>query len=278
MQQNKIGIIGNGFVGNALYVNFKEKYNTLVYDKDPTKSVNTYHDTINCDIVFVCLPTPMKSAEGGDCNLSIIQSFFQDLPANIKSLFVIKSTVPVGTTKSLKQLRPDLRIIHNPEFLTAINAAKDFKNSYRNVIGGTREEAQPLLQLMQEMFPQASNYVVDSNESEMIKYFANTYLATKVAYFNMVYDMCKKLDANYKNVVDGVCSDTRIGFSHTSVPGYDGDRGFGGTCFPKDINALIKTYESLNMDCDILKEVWQYNKKIRTNWDWADSKSAVSGE
>jgi UDPglucose 6-dehydrogenase len=278
MQTNKIGIIGNGFVGNALYLNFKDKYTTSVYDKDLNRSINTYEETINSNIIFVCLPTPMKSAEGGECNLSIIEGFFKSLPKNLDGLFVIKSTVPVGTTKRVQELRSDLKIAHNPEFLTAINAASDFKNSYRNIVGGKPEEIQPLLSLMQDMFPQATNYVVDSNESEMIKYFANTYLATKVAYFNMIYDMCNKLDANYRNVIEGVCSDTRIGFSHTSVPGYDGDRGFGGTCFPKDINALIKTYENLNLDCGILKEVWEYNKKIRSNWDWSNNISATLSE
>jgi UDPglucose 6-dehydrogenase len=275
MKINSIGIIGNGFVGNALYINFKDKYKTLVYDSNPVRSLNSLEETLNSEMVFICLPTPMVSAEGGECNLSIINNFFVSLPKNLECIFVIKSTVPVGTTTQLKSLRPDLKIIHNPEFLTAANAANDFKNSYRNVIGGDKKDAQILVNLLQEMFPKAINIVVSSDESEMIKYFANTFLTTKVAYFNMMYDLCEKYGANYYNVVDGVCSDTRIGYSHSKVPGPDGDRGFGGTCFPKDINSLIHIFEQNNLNCDILKEIWNYNKQIRNNWDWTNSKSAV---
>lgn len=275
MLTNNIGIIGNGFVGNALYLNFKEKYQTKVYDAVKEKCLNSLNEVLESDFIFVCLPTPMKDAEGAECNLSIINNFFESIPQNNKGLFIIKSTVPIGTTKSLKSKRPDLNIIHNPEFLTAVNAANDFKNSYRNVVGGKKEDCVKLVNLLKDMFPNAQNIVVSSDESEMIKYFANTFLATKVAYFNMMHDLCEKLDANYSNVIQGVCSDERIGYSHSKVPGPDGDKGFGGTCFPKDINSLIKTYEQNGLHYDILKQIWEYNKKIRKNWDWANSKSAV---
>lgn len=275
MQINSVGIVGNGFVGNALYVNFKNKYNTKVYDLIKNKSLHSLEEVLQCKYVFICLPTPMKSAEGAECNLSILEKFINNLPLNSKSLFVIKSTVPIGTTANIKKNRPDLRIVHNPEFLTAINAANDFNNSYRNVIGGNKEDCELLEELLKDMFPDSLNLIVSSDESEMIKYFANTFLATKVAYFNMVHDLCTKLGTNYENVVNGVCSDERIGYSHSKVPGPDGDKGFGGTCFPKDINSLIKTYEKNDVNCDILKEIWNYNKKIRQHWDWAESKSAV---
>jgi len=278
MPINSIGIVGNGFVGNALYVNFKDKYNTKVYDSLQERCFNTLEEVLDCDYVFVCLPTPMKSAEGAECNLSILNNFINNIPLNNKSLFIIKSTVPIGTTKNFKSLRPDLKIVHNPEFLTAANAANDFKNSYRNIIGGELEDCKYLAQLLSDMFPNATNLLVSSDESEMIKYFANTFLAVKVAYFNMMYDLCIDINANYDNIVQGVCSDERIGYSHSKVPGPDGDRGFGGTCFPKDINSLIKTYEQRGLNCDIIKEVWKQNKNIRKNWDWAVSKSAVLGE
>lgn len=278
MPTNKIGIVGNGFVGNAVFLNFKNKYDTKIYDVIKEKSLNTLEDVFDCNFVFVCLPTPMKNAEGAECNLSIINDFINNIPLNSKPLFVIKSTVPVGTTLAFKKKRPDLRFVHNPEFLTAVNAVNDFKNSYRNIIGGEKQDCEELVNLLKEMFPKAINVVVSSDESEMIKYFANTFLATKVAYFNMMHDLCDKLGAEYSNVVAGVCSDERIGFSHSMVPGPDGDRGFGGTCFPKDINSLIKTFEQNDLNCDILRNTWEYNKKIRKNWDWSNSKSAVLKE
>lgn len=278
MPTDKIGIVGNGFVGNALFLNFKNKYDTKIYDIIKEKSLNTLEEVFDCNFVFICLPTPMKSAEGAECNLSIINQFINNIPLNNKALFIIKSTVPIGTTSNFKKKRPDLKIIHNPEFLTAVNAVNDFKNSYRNVIGGERQDCEELVRVLKQMFPKAINVIVSSDESEMIKYFANTFLATKVAYFNMMSDLCSKLGAEYFNVVTGVCSDERIGFSHSMVPGPDGDRGFGGTCFPKDINSLIKTFEQNHLNCDILKSTWEYNKKIRKNWDWSNSKSAVLKE
>lgn len=271
----KIGVIGNGFVGNAVFQNVKEKYEAFVYDEMPERRKNTLEETINSDLIFVCLPTPMISAEGGDCNLSILRNFFKGLPHNLKGIFIIKSTVPIGTTKSIQQLRPDLNIVHNPEFLTAANAVQDFKNSERNVVGGEYTNAKIVADFLQELLPNAKSIIVSSDESESIKYFANTFLATKVAFFNYIYDISLKLGMNYDSIISGVCTDSRIGYSHTKIPGPDGDRGFGGTCFPKDINALINTFEKLGLENEILKEVWEYNKKIRKDWDWANSKSAV---
>ena len=90
----------------------------------------------------------------------------------------------------------------------------------------------------------------------------------KVAYFNKIYDLCQNLGMNYDNVREGIVSDSRIGKSHSKVPGIDGDRGFGGTCFPKDINSLIIQMESSGVVAEILREVWKYNQKIRTVIDW----------
>jgi UDPglucose 6-dehydrogenase len=274
----KIGIIGNGFVGNAVYQNVKEKFNTLVYDKDESRSLNALLDTVSCDLVFVCLPTPMKQAEGGECNLSIIENFFKELPTELNGIFIIKSTVPIGTTKRLQDIRKDLRIVHNPEFLTAINAVEDFKKSERNVIGGETRDTIAVAEFLETLLPKAKNLLTTSDESEAIKYFSNTFLAVKVAYFNIVFDLATKLNLNYDAIIRGISSDSRIGSSHTKVPGPDGDRGFGGTCFPKDINALIRTLETNGINSKILQEVWGYNKEIRKDWDWANSKSAVNNE
>jgi UDPglucose 6-dehydrogenase len=133
----KIGIIGNGFVGNAIYQNFKDKEICKVYDVRVHRSHNTLEDTLDSDIVFVCLPTPMM--ENGECDLSYVTEFFNTVKVTTDTLFVIKSTVPIGTTDNLCQKRSDLKIVHNPEFLTAVNAVDDFKNTDRHIIGGKQE-------------------------------------------------------------------------------------------------------------------------------------------
>ena len=117
-------------------------------------------------------------------------------------------------------------------------------------------------------FPNIPSIITSSDESEAIKYFSNTFLAYKVAYFNKIYDMCKAVGMDYDTVREGIIADSRIGESHTKVPGIDNDRGFGGTCFPKDINSLIKQMESHQIDAEMLKKVWEYNQSIRSVVDW----------
>ncbi len=257
----KVGIIGNGFVGNAIYQNFKDKVLTKVYDVRPEKSLNTKLEVLDSDIVFVCLPTPMK--ENGECDLSYVNDFFSTVDASRGSLFVIKSTVPIGTTERLCNERKQLKIVHNPEFLTAVNAVEDFKNTDRNIIGGKQEWCLQLRNFFLDHFPYTPIQIVSSNESETIKYFCNSFLASKVSFFNNLYEICQKFGMNFDSVKDGVCSDTRIGTSHTRVPGPDGLMGFGGYCFPKDINALINTLNENGVDSSLFTAAWEYNKKVR---------------
>ena len=120
----------------------------------------------------------------------------------------------------------------------------------------------------EQCFPEIQSIITSSDESEAIKYFSNVFLAYKVAYFNKIYDFCQAVGIDYNKVREGVTGDSRIGKSHTQVPGIDNDRGFGGTCFPKDLNSLITQFDERNINCDMLKEVWLYNEEIRTVIDW----------
>lgn len=257
----KIGIIGNGFVGNAIYQNFKDKVETKVFDIRPEKCLNIKQDVIESDIVFVCLPTPMMA--DGQCDLSFVEDFFKTAQVQSDPLFVIKSTVPIGTTERLRRIRDDLRIVHNPEFLTAVNAVEDFRFADRNIIGGYQKWCLELREFYLTHYPNTPIQIVNSNESETIKYFCNSYLASKVAFFNNLYEICQTLGMNFDSVKDGVISDTRIGPSHTKVPGPDGLMGFGGYCFPKDINALINTLKENAIDDRLFSTVWEYNQKVR---------------
>ena len=258
----KIGIIGNGFVGNAIYQNFKDKVECKVYDVRIHRCYDSMEDVVKCDIVFVCLPTPMM--ENGECDLSYVMEFFRNVKTNnANTLFVIKSTVPIGTTNKVRQMRQDLRVVHNPEFLTAVNAAEDFKNADRHIIGGKQNLCMILRDFYKEYFPNTPIQVVTSNESETIKYFANSFLAAKVSFFNNLYEICQKFEMDFDSVKNGVCTDDRIGFAHTKVPGPDGLMGFGGYCFPKDINALINTLKENDIDASLFEAAWKYNQKVR---------------
>ncbi len=295
-------MIGNGFVGGAVAHGFA-KHSPLVYDIDPAKSNCSFEEALGAIFIFVCLPTPMVSAEGGQADLSILEAFFERAAKTVgegfPGIFVLKSTVPVGTTKRLQEKYPHLTLVHNPEFLTAARANLDFINADRTVLGGDDQDAlQSLQELYAGEFPSIPILTMSSNESELVKYAANCFLATKTMFFNEIKFLAEKMGATYENVVAGVVSDKRIGPSHTKVPGPDGDFGFGGTCFPKDINALVSTIESCQEDCSvednqkrdpkgthivpspsskIFKAVWERNKEVRKNWDWASSPSAVKG-
>ena len=121
MNNVNVGIVGNGFVGNAVYQNLRDKVPTKIFDVDKNRCLNPLEEVIQQDFIFVCLPTPMRM--DGSCDLSILDKFFEELPDNLTGTFVIKSTVPVGTTKKYTERH---NVIHNPEFLTARNAVEDY--------------------------------------------------------------------------------------------------------------------------------------------------------
>ena len=274
MKPATVGIVGNGFVGNALYQNLRDKVQCKVYDVDKNRSFNTLEEVVEQEYIFVCLPTPMR--KDGSCDLSILEKFFEDIEEmdlNIleERTFIIKSTVPIGTTKRLAEKHSLTWIVHNPEFLTARNAVHDFKVAQRTVLGGDSLLTNRVAKLYWGYIYYGQDPEIiqcSSDESEAIKYFSNTFLAYKVAYFNKVYDTCQKLGMDYKNVREGITKDRRIGTSHTKVPGIDRDRGFGGTCFPKDLSSLILQMEKHDLNADLLREVWKYNEEIRTIIDW----------
>ena len=270
----KVGIIGNGFVGNAVYQNVRDKAETKVYDVDRNRSLNTFEEVLQQEYIFVCVPTPMK--KDGSCDLSILEKLFEDISNKDLELFeertfIIKSTVPIGTTKKLVEKYPLLWIVHNPEFLTARNAVNDLETADRTIIGGDSLLTGRVSKLYWGYVyygQDPENIQCSSDESEAIKYFSNVFLAYKVAYFNKVYDVCEKLGMDYKNLRRGITTDPRIGKSHTQVPGIDRDRGFGGTCFPKDLNSLIHQMDEIEVDSQMLKKVWDYNQEIRSVIDW----------
>ena len=276
-----IGIIGQGFVGNAVYQKFKNYYDVLTYDLDESKSNSNVNEIIcNCTNIFICLPTPMN--KDGSCNISIVESVLAGIDLTTDNLetkrnIIIKSTIPPGTTEKWNRRFESLNIIFNPEFLTEANAVSDYENQDRIILGGVRPATTELKTIFSKVFPKAHIIKTDSTHAEMVKYLTNTFLATKVSFANEMYSLCNQLNVDYDKVVEYATLDDRLGKSHWNVPGPDGDFGFGGHCFPKDLAAILHLSEELNTMNNVLCAVQETNNNVRKNRDWEQMKGrAVS--
>ena len=207
------------------------------------------------------------------CLLFLIDGFDNN------NIAVIKSTVLPGTTEKFNKECNNLQVLFNPEFLTEANFINDFKNQNRVIIGGPRPGTTKVKNLYRKCYPAASIIKTGSNTAEMVKYFTNCFLATKVSFSNEIRQVCEKINVDYDKVVEYGLYDQRIGKTHFSSPGPDGKFGFGGSCFPKDVNALISFALSTGMNPTVLKSVWSKNLEVRPERDWEQLKGrAVSEE
>ena len=267
---SKIGIVGHGFVGQAILFGFSPVVPVNVYDKNSLVSMNTLEETINdSDIIFVSVPTPMRP--DGSIDLSIVESVFEDIEAVNKradNIIVLKSTVVPGTTDALIEKHPTLNIVFNPEFLTERKARFDFLNQSRVVLGGAARHRQKLAELYNLRFKSPRIIFTDCKTAELIKYFNNVFFAVKVSFANEMKRVCEETGADWDQALAGFVADSRVADSHLHVPGPDGRRGFGGTCFPKDICAFRTYVKSLGLSCNVIDGAWETNIEVRPEKDW----------
>ena len=274
----KIGIVGNGFVGKATGILSCKDIEIMVYDIKPelcSSGVSALKDILKCDFIFLSLPTPMSN--DGSCYLKIVENMVSNIKdLKYKGFLVLRSTVPVGTSD-------ELGIYFMPEFLTEKNYLEDFKNNKEWIFGlaglDTDDKFKDkILRLFNLAFKNGKiNYnkisFLTNKEAEMVKLFRNCYLSTKLSFCNEIYRFCEKQNIEYENVRNIACNDERIGHSHSNVPGHDGKFGFGGTCFPKDLNSLIYQMDKVNVNYPLLYSVKKRNEEIdRTEKDWTHDK------
>jgi UDPglucose 6-dehydrogenase len=263
-----IGIVGRGFVGGAMYENFKDVFNTLVWDTDETKrNIATFREFVdNSDIIFVCVPTP--SRDDGACDTSIVASVLDDIAqVDRRKYVVIKSTVTPGTTSRLAS-DFNMTLGFNPEFLTEANAYNDFRTQRLIVIGADDPGlATVMTQLYYEFNTAVDNvaHVIQrtTKEAELFKYLANSFLATKVIFANEFKMLCDKIDVDYGRIAELAVLDKRLGHTHWRVPGPDGQYGFGGSCFPKDTSALLHYADEIGTALWMLTEATYINDELR---------------
>jgi UDPglucose 6-dehydrogenase len=278
---SEIGIIGVGMVGRALLDCFARHTDVLTYDPKQGLHRHVWGDdrypvsaTVplatmarECPVIFVCVPTPMH--RDGRQDLSILTQVMEELNEFALGwpLVVIKSTVQPGATDQFVLSCPNLRVCFNPEFLREATAAADFRAQDRVVIG-SHGPVPELVSLYHATHPAARQYMTTPRTAELVKYAANCFLAVKVSFANEFAQICAAQGVEYDELRRLLVTDRRIGESHLLVPGPDGKPGYGLTCFPKDLNAMIRSALDSGVAPTMLEAAWRKNLEVRPERDW----------
>lgn len=295
-----INIIGVGFLGGSIahtLLKNKENFNTydiVDYNKIKCHGKFNYFRSLSTlveysevndktNIYFICVPTP--SGVNGECDTSIVKNVVKDLSEliNKKSIIIVKSTVSPGTTRRLNELYSNeiLDIVFCPEFLREISANDDMYNADFSLFGtnGNVELNITLKKLFKNVIykhkklnffekmrgkDKFKTYFKSFEEIELFKYTVNTFLATKVWYFNKIYEVCEALNIDYQEFKTLFALDERLGTSYgQQVPGYDGKFGAGGLCLIKDPLAMCMLQKKLNISNIVLDEIMTENYVYR---------------
>jgi nucleotide sugar dehydrogenase len=260
----KITIIGHGFVGKAIDYAFQDDVEKQIID--PKYDVHLHDVRLSADVTFVCVPTPMH--EHGQCDVSILQDVLKKIAQRRSGLIVVKSTVPPDQIENLFRGSAKHRMVYNPEFLTEKNANEDIINPFVHIFGGDNEATEKLERFYKEysICKPCPVSRMSATDASFVKYGINTFLATKLTFFNEFYDAIKNFGGNYGRIANAIGTDPRIGHSHTRVPGFDGKRGFGGACFPKDVSAFI----NFTTQTPLLEYVMDRNNQYRSEYEKDD--------
>jgi len=242
-----IGIIGCGVVGEALRIWLNNTQHNL-FISDPNKGYND--DLSNIDLAFLQIHLPTE--EDGTQDLSVIKEIISNLP---DVPVFIRTTILPGTSELLSK-ETNHRVYYMPEFLSERTSIEDFNNQ---TLAFTGE-----VELLKEVFKGRNYIVMTPLEAELTKYIHNVFGAYKVTYFNACYDYCKSLGVDWNNIHKGVLLSGYINDTHTYVPGPDGKFGYGGKCFPKDVNAFAKMTEGTLLGV-LLKPISMLNEIFRSN-------------
>lgn len=272
----RFGVIGFGFLGRALVHGFSLSADIKIYDKYDDR-YDSLDETVNqSDYIFIGVPTPM--AEDGSQDLKNVFDAVKAVKdvATTRKTIILRSTIVPGTTRVLSDAIQDHDFVFFPEFLTARSAKLDFINSSRIIFGGKYTPCSELKEIFRERFPHTPIYMTTWEAAELVKYMSNCFFAVKISFLNEFYDIAKELGIPYNELRNMWLADGRIGNSHTDVPGHDKSRGYGGLCFPKDIQALIKWAEDCGLEADMCKAAEKVNERVRTNKDWLNIKGATS--
>lgn len=295
----KIAVVGSGYVGLVTGTCFAETGNDVTcidIDQDKVEKMrngeipiyepglepifqrNIEQDRLNfttelvegiqgAQVIFLALPTP--PGEDGSADLRYVLQVAEEMGPYLKDYTVIvdKSTVPVGTSEKVRDqiatnCNCEFDVVSNPEFLREGSAIDDFMKPERVIIGTSSEKAQEVMDHLYQPFVRQGNPILfmDERSAEMTKYAANAFLATKISFMNEIANLCEKVGANVDAIRKGIGTDERIGkrFLFAGI-------GYGGSCFPKDVQAIANTAQEHNYDFKILNSVMQINQNQKTS-------------
>lgn len=274
-QNLKLGIVGRGFVGGAVSNGFNTKY-VEQYIVDPRFSDLKLTDLVekNPDVIFICLPTPSRKVDSekgvkGSVDSDLIEATLSDLTfMNYNGIVVIKSTVAPTVLQSFRDTYPKLNVVYNPEFLTEVNANKDFINPPFQILGGDWNSCTVVEQMYikYSLVKPSPTFKLDIKAASFLKYTINSWLATKVVFFNELRKLYEtyEMSTPWSEFVGVLSHEPRVGHSHMNVPGPDGEFGFGGNCFPKDTKAFVEESRN-NSLLELLERAIQLNNKMRSD-------------
>lgn len=261
MKRYSIGIIGAGHVGQTM-INVIPKsplYNIVIYDKCKNKLTFETQDDINrCDFVFICVPTPIGTADILDIS-EVMDVFTWCTVKNI----CIKSTIPIGTINFLNEVYPNRNIIFSPEYYgeTVCHPYQE-KGGNWLILGGKYEATKIFADLMQRWYSSDTKiHLTDAKTAELAKFMENSFFAMKVSFCNQFYNIAESFGIDYYKLREAWLLDPRIGESHTMV--YPDERGYGGKCLPKDISSITTQGKENDVDISLLKSVIDFNNSLK---------------
>src|SRR3989344_1514487 len=257
MKNYTIGVMGIGMVGGSV-ARYLESRGMKPILYDPPRGLDSKEEINKAEMVFVCVPTPYDE-EKGCFDLSFVRTALSILEN--EKIIVLKSTILPGSTDQLQAEFPQHKILFNPEFLTEVSADQDMSYPDRQIVGYTEKSFNVAKDVVLILPLAPFERIVPAKVAEMIKYYNNTWVSTKVIFANQVYDICEKMNVDYDLVRECAAADKRVGPSHLDVF-HKGFRGYGGKCLPKDTRAFIQLGDRLGADQKLLKVVEDINNEL----------------
>lgn len=263
----KVGVIGVGVIGGALLKALTQKgFKAIGYDNQKQEYKSNWRDLLESQLLFVCVPT--LTVDRMQDLVPIHDVFWSLSDSNYQGVVVLRCTVLPGVTDSLIAKYPNLKVAHNPEFLTAKSPLQDLINQPAVLIGSQDKEIGDLVEKFWRLFD--STLLIkhgNPKETEIAKYVHNCFLATKVSLLNDFYEICGRAGVFFDHVMNLAHSIGQVGLGHSQVPGPDGKLGFGGMCFPKDTEALSFWCEVHGLPAETLNGAIKGNHRRRPRWD-----------